>query len=52
MYVQRRLLYQRGLSREPDAAATDFLVVGWRMVIMSMFMMIIAASFYWPLLEN
>lgn len=31
---------------------TDFLVVGWRMVLMSMFMMIMAASFYWPLLEN
>jgi sodium-dependent dicarboxylate transporter 2/3/5 len=31
---------------------TDFLVVGWRMVIMSMFMMIIAASFYWPLLGS
>jgi sodium-dependent dicarboxylate transporter 2/3/5 len=31
---------------------TDFLVVGWRMVLMSMFMMIMAASLYWPLLGN
>jgi len=31
---------------------TDFLVVGWRMVLMSTFMMIMAASFYWPLLVN
>ncbi len=31
---------------------TDFLVVGWRMVIMSMIIMILAASFYWPLLGS
>jgi sodium-dependent dicarboxylate transporter 2/3/5 len=31
---------------------TDFLIVGWRMVLMSMFIMILAASFYWPLLAN
>lgn len=31
---------------------TDFLVVGWRMVLMSMFILIIAASFYWPLLGH
>lgn len=29
---------------------TDFLVVGWRMVLMSMLIMILAAAFYWPLL--
>ena len=31
---------------------TDFLVVGWRMVIMSMILMIAAATFYWPLLGS
>lgn len=31
---------------------TDFLMVGWRMVLMSMLMMIIAASFYWPFLGH
>jgi len=31
---------------------TDFLVVGWRMVLMSMIMMIAAAAFYWPLLGS
>lgn len=31
---------------------TDFLVVGWRMVLMSTFILIVAASFYWPLLVN
>lgn len=29
---------------------TDFLVVGWRMVVMSTIIMILAATFYWPLL--
>jgi sodium-dependent dicarboxylate transporter 2/3/5 len=29
---------------------TDFLVVGWRMVLMSVIMMILAASIYWPFL--
>ena len=31
---------------------TDFLVVGWRMVIMSMILMMLAATFYWPLLGS
>lgn len=31
---------------------TDFLVVGWRMVVMSIIMMMLAATFYWPLLAN
>jgi solute carrier family 13 (sodium-dependent dicarboxylate transporter), member 2/3/5 len=31
---------------------TDFLVVGWRMVVMSTILMMLAASFYWPLLGN
>ena len=31
---------------------TDFLVVGWRMVIMSMILMMAAATFYWPFLES
>lgn len=31
---------------------TDFLVVGWRMVLMSMFIMMMAAAFYWPLLAG
>ncbi len=31
---------------------TDFLVVGWRMVVISMIIMMLAASFYWPLLGN
>ena len=31
---------------------TDFLVVGWRMVLMSTFILIVAATFYWPLLVN
>ncbi|MGI9481147.1 MAG: SLC13 family permease [Hyphomicrobiales bacterium] len=30
--------------------ATDFLKVGWRMVIMSTIILLIAAAFYWPLL--
>ena len=30
--------------------ATDFLIVGWRMVLMSIVMMMLAASLYWPLL--
>ena len=29
---------------------TDFLIVGWRMVLMSVVMMILAASLYWPLI--
>ncbi|NKB59704.1 MAG: DASS family sodium-coupled anion symporter [Alphaproteobacteria bacterium] len=29
---------------------TDFLIVGWRMVLMSVFMMMVAASLYWPFL--
>ena len=29
---------------------TDFLVVGYRMVIMSTIVLLLAASFYWPLL--
>ena len=28
---------------------TDFLIVGWRMVLMSVVLMILAASLYWPL---
>ena len=28
----------------------DFLKVGWRMVIMSTIMMMLAATFYWPLI--
>ena len=31
---------------------TDFLVVGWRMVVMSTIIMILAATFYWPLLGS
>ena len=31
---------------------TDFLKVGWRMVIMSTLVMILAAILYWPLLES
>ena len=31
---------------------TDFLTVGWRMVIVSVIVMLLAASFYWPLLES
>ena len=31
---------------------TDFLVVGWRMVVMSTTLMMLAASFYWPLLGS
>ncbi len=31
---------------------TDFLTVGWRMVIVSVVVMLAAASFYWPLLET
>ena len=31
---------------------TDFLIVGWRMVIMSMILMLVSAYFYWPLLGN
>jgi sodium-dependent dicarboxylate transporter 2/3/5 len=31
---------------------TDFLVVGWRMVVMSTILMMLAASFYWPLLGS
>ena len=29
---------------------TDFLVVGWRMVVMSIVMMMLAAAIYWPIL--
>ena len=29
---------------------TDFLIVGWKMVLMSVVLMILAASLYWPLL--
>jgi len=29
---------------------TDFLIVGWRMVLMSVVLMILAASLYWPLI--
>ena len=29
---------------------TDFLIVGWRMVLMSVVMMILAASLYWPII--
>ncbi len=32
--------------------ATDFLVVGWRMVGMSTIIMILAATFYWPMLGS
>jgi len=32
--------------------ATDFLVVGWRMVVMSTVIIILAATFYWPMLGN
>ena len=31
---------------------TDFLVAGWRMVVMSIILMMIAAYFYWPLIES
>ena len=31
---------------------TDFLVVGWRMVVMSTVLMLLAATFYWPFLGN
>jgi sodium-dependent dicarboxylate transporter 2/3/5 len=31
---------------------TDFLVVGWRMVVMSTILMMLAATFYWPLLGS
>ncbi len=31
---------------------TDFLHVGWRMVLVSIVVMLTAASVYWPLLEN
>lgn len=31
---------------------TDFLIVGWRMVVMSTILMILAAYFYWPLLGS
>ena len=31
---------------------TDFLVVGWRMVVMSTILMMLAAYFYWPLLGS
>jgi len=31
---------------------TDFLIVGWRMVIMSMTLMLLSAYLYWPLLGN
>ena len=31
---------------------TDFLKVGWRMVIMSTLIMIFAAILYWPFLES
>ncbi len=31
---------------------TDFLKVGWRMMIMSILIMLAAASVYWPLIEN
>ncbi len=31
---------------------TDFLHVGWRMVLVSMVVMLLAASVYWPLLEG
>ncbi|MEM7427830.1 MAG: DASS family sodium-coupled anion symporter [Pseudomonadota bacterium] len=30
---------------------TDFLKVGWRMAIVSMIILLLAADFYWPLLE-
>ena len=32
--------------------ATDFLKAGWRMVVLSMTIMLIAATLYWPLLEG
>ncbi|CAN0480857.1 unnamed protein product, partial [Discosporangium mesarthrocarpum] len=31
---------------------TDFLKVGWRMAVVSMIILLVAADFYWPLLEN
>jgi sodium-dependent dicarboxylate transporter 2/3/5 len=31
---------------------TDFLKVGWKMVLMSTIIMLTAASLYWPLLDN
>ncbi len=31
---------------------TDFLTVGWRMTIVSVVVMLAAASFYWPMLEG
>ncbi len=31
---------------------TDFLMVGWRMVVMSTIIMMLAATFYWPLLGS
>lgn len=31
---------------------TDFLKVGWRMAIVSMIILLVAADFYWPLLER
>ena len=31
---------------------TDFLTVGWRMAVVSVAVMLLAASFYWPLLES
>ena len=31
---------------------TDFLKVGWRMAIVSMIILLVAADFYWPLLEQ
>ena len=30
---------------------TDFLKVGWRMAIVSMIILLLAADFYWPFLE-
>jgi sodium-dependent dicarboxylate transporter 2/3/5 len=29
---------------------TDFLIVGWKMVLISIIIMLLAASIYWPLL--
>ncbi len=31
---------------------TDFLKVGWRMALVSMVLLLVAADFYWPYLEN
>ena len=31
---------------------TDFLKVGWRMVLMSTLLLLLAASVYWPFLET